>query len=875
MKPIIKVAFSYMVYYKKQTLAILLTIICSVALLSGIGSLVYSGYRSQLENKREINGDWHYYIKGNNNALKHIKKNMVGKGYKIEKVAIEEKKKIIDEPYVITMIYGDETYRDMMGYKLKEGYYPKNENEIAFDEYSFLNIIPEGKVGSVVELDGIKYTITGILEKRTCTDYSDMKAFVSKSTKGDKNSKKIYIKFQENKKLYYQIEEFQKFMNIKNSEVYVNCDVSNLVGAKSVKEIPALIREGLSIPDGKFGYIWGKLNESYHLTENLTKAILAIFSAFIIYSVFNTSIWKRISQYGILQSLGVDEEKIASILLVEILFVFCLGFPLGIIIGNIFGKIFYSKFAFVFTGNGISSVGFFIDKKVIIFALIFLLSFFIVMCVHLMKKLREMTLVEKLHKDIKKKKKSRKIYSLKKSNMTTVLTNKFMFKDRGTFIGILISLALGGLIFIATNFVIVNTEKNNDITMKADDGLNSDVEVYMESNDLSQVISEDKRKEIAKSGLFGDVYGVKYLLGEVPFMNREWTWDEYYDETAIKKDPSRKKTIDPVIMKLYNGRITDEGNENYKIKSNIYGYDDGMLLNLKDYLLEGDINIDDMKKNNTIVLKTMMDGQGYYGGLKVKVGDTIILKVPKSQYADKEVLRFQASNDQYIEKKFVIGAIVSRCLGKNDYFIGEEGSLGIIFTNKQMKDNFGVSGYTSLNLQLKDRNLNKEVKKTLKNITKGIDRCIVKDYITEIDKQNDLLQQKMAFFYGVSLLILIISMVHIINTMNYIVISRRHEFGILRAMGVTDSGFMKMMIIEGIRYGIYASILTLFAFIFVRKAILYFLQHVYLYIYSSGNVSFYIIAVVLMTNIFIGVLAICIPARRILKDKIKEEINYR
>ena len=133
----------------------------------------------------------------------------------------------------------------------------------------------------------------------------------------------------------------------------------------------------------------------------------------------------------------------------------------------------------------------------------------------------------------------------------------------------------------------------------------------------------------------------------------------------------------------------------------------------------------------------------------------------------------------------------------------------------------------------------------------------------------------MAFFYGVSLLILIISMVHIINTMNYIVISRRHEFGILRAMGVTDSGFMKMMIIEGIRYGIYASILTLFAFIFVRKAILYFLQHVYLYIYSSGNVSFYIIAVVLMTNIFIGVLAICIPARRILKDKIKEEINYR
>ena len=111
------------------------------------------------------------------------------------------------------------------------------------------------------------------------------------------------------------------------------------------------------------------------------------------------------------------------------------------------------------------------------------------------------------------------------------------------------------------------------------------------------------------------------------------------------------------------------------------------------------------------------------------------------------------------------------------------------------------------------------------------------------------------------------------NAMNFIVVSRRHEFGILRAMGVTDSGFMKMMIKEGIRYGTYAGIVTLVGFIFVRKIILYFLQHVYLYVYSSGNVSIYIIAMILIINVVVGILAVCIPSKRILKDSITDEIS--
>lgn len=270
----------------------------------------------------------------------------------------------------------------------------------------------------------------------------------------------------------------------------------------------------------------------------------------------------------------------------------------------------------------------------------------------------------------------------------------------------------------------------------------------------------------------------------------------------------------------------------------------------------------------------MMDGQGNYDGLKVKPGDKITLKVPKSQGADPQVLRFQSPDSEYITKEFVIAAIVSRSLGKNDFFIGSgEDHLSIIMTNQQMQENFGVSGYTSLSLQLKDHTLSKDADQQLQKLISGIDRCILKDYTTEIDRQNSFLQQKMFFFYGIAVLLFIISLFHIMNSMSFLVLSRRHEFGILRAMGITSEGFLKMMIREGIRYGILSGIVTAAGFLIIRQVLRYFLQHVYLYVYSGSNVSISTILSIMLINLIVGILAVLIPARQILEENIILQIQ--
>ena len=114
-----------------------------------------------------------------------------------------------------------------------------------------------------------------------------------------------------------------------------------------------------------------------------------------------------------------------------------------------------------------------------------------------------------------------------------------------------------------------------------------------------------------------------------------------------------------------------------------------MIRKLSDYLLEGTIDPETLEKENAVILQTIMDGQGNYDGLKIQSGDTITLKVPKDQKVPEEVYKFQSWEEWYHEKEFTVAALVNRTMAKTDFYIGSSpDNLSLIFTNKQMKDNF-------------------------------------------------------------------------------------------------------------------------------------------------------------------------------------------
>ena len=111
-----------------------------------------------------------------------------------------------------------------------------------------------------------------------------------------------------------------------------------------------------------------------------------------------------------------------------------------------------------------------------------------------------------------------------------------------------------------------------------------------------------------------------------------------------------------------------------------------------------------------------------------------------------------------------------------------------------------------------------------------------------------------------------ISLLHIMNSMQYLVAERRYEFSILRAMGITDSGFLKMLLKEGLRYGICACGATVIVYWIVQKVLYYFMTKVYLYLHPQGMISSgYLIAVAAL-DLILCAGAMVLAGRKILRD---------
>ena len=67
----------------------------------------------------------------------------------------------------------------------------------------------------------------------------------------------------------------------------------------------SVMEQGTGIP-----YLYAYYNESGQLTNAVILAALGIFGVFIIYSLFQVSVRKRMSQYSVMQTLGMEEKHI-------------------------------------------------------------------------------------------------------------------------------------------------------------------------------------------------------------------------------------------------------------------------------------------------------------------------------------------------------------------------------------------------------------------------------------------------------------------------------------------------------------------------------------------------------------------------------------
>ena len=325
-------------------------------------------------------------------------------------------------------------------------------------------------------------------------------------------------------------------------------------------------------------------------------------------------------------------------------------------------------------------------------------------------------------------------------------------------------------------------------------------------------------------------------------------------------------------MARYGGVIVQTGEDDYRLKVNIYGYDDAMLMQLGDYLLEGVIDPDAMRREDSVIVKTLVDGQGNSDLIALRCGDSLSVKTPRDPEAEEALLQFDGPADAYQTTALSVCALVSRPLGKVDTTIGDDGerTVDIIMTQEQMQKHFGVSGYQTVSVVLADDADAAAVADAVRRATAGISGCVVRDYSGQIAAQELYLRQQMLFFYGIAAVLLVASLIHIVSSMHYLVAERRREFSILRAMGITDSGFLRMLAREGLRYGVATSLVAILCYALVQRLLFYLLQHVYLYLHPQAALAPGWLFGVAAVNILLCVGTMVFAGRQILRQAVLE-----
>ena len=884
----LKLAWKYMRYYKSQTFAIFASILLTASLLSGISSLIYSSQKSDLANSKTIYGDWHYYIETDKELFNSVESGEKGKGYTLEQCGKMEIRDVVAEEFMICFIHADETYRQMAHRDLVEGTFPVKENEIAADGFVLSNLGFSGNLGDSLRVGEKEYIVTGILKSEWAASSSEMEVFVSDAFRGRGSQTFLYLRFNEAGKLYKQLDAFLQEHKLSSESVVGNDEVTQYLGGEAPSSIYEIVKFGLTNEEGNFTYIVLKLQSDYNLAYNGMIFLLCLFSLFVVYSVFSISVSKRTSEYGMLQTLGISEAQIGGTLLLELWMLFFIGYPLGCFLGNGILSLVYQKISGVFGGKGIggaetglsvadhtlaegaNAAKFFVSVDAMVFGFLFLLISLALVTFIVVRSLRKHSLKAVMSGDTSFTKR-RKIYALRNVNMANVVVRKFMFATKRKVIGILLSLSIGGCIFLCTTYMVENLKVHAELSLMSDDGLGSEYRISLKSDSLKDTIPEAVANKIKNMPETENVYATKYTMGELQLSRNEFLAEEDW------RDYFKYQNQEPYFIQRYDGICNQQEDGNYRIKYNVYGYDEAMIEQLQDFILEGEIQPETMKNNNQVIVTANMDGQGNYYFYGKKPGDKITLRVPKTENYTDELLKFQSGKENYIEKEFEIAAIVNRPLAQEKDFLNTEvwkNTQSVIMTGEQMEENFGITDYSFINASPADGADAESVSNQLLQVIRDVPKSVLQDYTSAIETQKDYLKQQQIFFSSIAVILLIISLFHIINSMNHTILARRREYGIIRAMGITDSGFYKMILQTGILYGVLADVFIFLLYnLVLRRLMDYYMAHVLQFLHLTSNVPNLVLSGIMVLNVLIAVVAVMFPAWKMGRENIISEIR--
>lgn len=102
---------------------------------------------------------------------------------------------------------------------------------------------------------------------------------------------------------------------------------------------------------------------------------------------------------------------------------------------------------------------------------------------------------------------------------------------------------------------------------------------------------------------------------------------------------------------------------------------------------------------------------------------------------------------------------------------------------------------------LKDKSLQKEAKWEIQIVDRYKDLNLI-DTIDELGNVKSIFLMVKILLYGFVVVVSLIGSVNIVNTLATNIVIRRREFASLKSIGLTQNGLKKMILLEGMMYGV-------------------------------------------------------------------------
>ncbi len=780
-----KLTQKHLTMNKKRTIVTIVGIILSTALMVGIGLLLSTFRESMIQEVIMERGDYNAriddisksnlaIIDNNSNVKSYITRNYLG----YDRIPTDE------TISYFKLFSVDDAY--MSHLTLIEGRLPKNSQEVVIPKYLYEQYSETLKIGNTLNLSiGDRYyegkqvpdndpyyegeyinnpkeyklTIVGVIERDYYED-SEIGCFIY-TTGLTSDKMDVFITYKKVNKTYENTESIAKSLGIFQGDEYYDRVEYNT---------SLLALHGTSNYSNFINSMAGMLI--------IMLSLVSIACVIVIYNSFAISVMERKKQFGLFSSIGATKRQIKSTVLYEAMIVSLIGIPLGIL------SAYLGIYVVVLIMNnllkGMFSVGFHLSTYplFIIIPIIFMIITIFVSASIPAKRASKISPIEaiRLNDDIKIK--SKKVKSPKIIRKLFGIEGDIAYKNMrrnkkkyritvvSLFISIVLFISFSGYMtyFLASadsylaipevDVIVRYDPKNSDPEVIKSIKNNSSVEDYMEYLGVSATTNTDMFDAYTKNFQ-------NFLVDNDYYQKHDEPYYKAINFIVLSNESYRKylnmiggKEELPILYNNFNSIVYNTGSR-------------------KSYNMNRYNNT-----NKTITIFSEPTNSLEDGSVQYKE----LFKIDKYYLSNNEFVGLGIYDDIITE---VI--IISSDMAEEYQLIAEEPTVQYGYTNIHIK----APNYKNLDKMIEE--YDKESRLSFINYVN------VKE---EMKMENNMLLAIKILVYGFITLVTLIGVTSVFNTINTSIALRRKEFAVLRSIGLTPSGFNKMLRFESLFFGL-------------------------------------------------------------------------